>query len=71
METDYLMAAFRDYIFGEAGTGHRWHYTKNVAGAVKGTDGLWICGKEILWGIPALGGIFAKGDCPTAQPLFS
>ena len=22
--------------------------TENAAGAVKGTDGLWICGKEIL-----------------------
>ena len=29
------MAAFRDYIFGEAGTGHRWHYTKMLLEQLK------------------------------------
>ncbi len=43
-----MAAAFRGYVFGEAGTGYRRHYTENVAGAVKGIDGLWLCGKEIL-----------------------
>ena len=48
-------------IPGEAGAWHRRHYTEDAAGAVKGTDGLRICGKEILWGIPAPGGIFLNG----------
>ena len=49
METDHpVAAAFRGHIFGEAGTGHRRRHTEDAAGAVKRTDGLWICGKEIL-----------------------
>ena len=49
METNHLMAAaFRGDIPGETGAGYRWHYTEDAAGAVKGADGLWICGKEIL-----------------------
>ena len=43
-----MATEIRGYIFGEAGTGDRRHYTKDAAGAVKGTDRLWICGKEIL-----------------------
>ena len=49
METDHLMAAaFRGDIPGEAGAGYRRHYTEDAVGAVKGADGLRICGKEIL-----------------------
>lgn len=43
-----MAAAFRGDIPCEAGTGHRRHYTENATGAVKGTDGLWLCGKEVL-----------------------
>ena len=32
-------------VIGNSGRGH---HTENAAGAVKGTDGLRICGKEIL-----------------------
>ena len=53
METNHLMAAaFRGDIPGEAGAGYRRHYTEDAAGAVKGTDGLRICGKKSYEGYP-------------------